>query len=222
MPKTKYEKFEVREVDRKQISLADYNPRRIDEDNLKRLEKGLKGHGLVEPLVWNERTGNLVSGHRRISILDKLEKGTDYSLTVSVVNVSEADEKKLNVQLNNPSMQGEYDTDMLARMLTEDDLTFAEMGFSEFDAQMMFGDMEGMEHLFADSEDVAQAKDKIKGIKEDREAMREKYATEQNADYYFVVVCATAEEKAALMKQMHVPAWENYITTQRLRRIGAG
>ena len=49
--------FEYGTITRDKIKTADYNPRLIDEDNLKKLTKGIREHGLVTPLVWNKRTG---------------------------------------------------------------------------------------------------------------------------------------------------------------------
>ena len=108
---SKYQKFEVEVISRGEIHGADYNPRVISEDARKRLKRMLAKHGLVQPLVWNRRTGNLVSGHQRLSQLDQLERSQDYDLQVSVVDVDEREEKILNVQLNNPSMQGDWDMD---------------------------------------------------------------------------------------------------------------
>lgn len=56
--------FEFGTVKRSQIKFADYNPRIIDESNQKKLIKAIKENGLIEPLVWNKRTGVLVGGHQ--------------------------------------------------------------------------------------------------------------------------------------------------------------
>ena len=90
---SKYQKFEVEVISRGEIHGADYNPRVISEDARKRLKRMLAKHGLVQPLVWNRRTGNLVSGHQRLSQLDQLERSQDYDLQVSVVDVDEREEK---------------------------------------------------------------------------------------------------------------------------------
>ena len=99
---SKFQKFDMDTISRDQIHGAEYNPRIISEDAKKRLRKMLAKHGLVQPLVWNRRTGNLVSGHQRLAALDSLEKSKNYDLLVAVVDVSEREERVLNVQLNNP------------------------------------------------------------------------------------------------------------------------
>jgi len=59
---SKYQKFEAVTIHRSEIKNADYNPRKIADHAQKGLRKSLKQNGLVETLVWNKRTGNLVGG----------------------------------------------------------------------------------------------------------------------------------------------------------------
>ena len=40
----------------------------------KRLRAFIKKHGLFGTIIWNERTGNIVSGHQRLKALDYNEK----------------------------------------------------------------------------------------------------------------------------------------------------
>lgn len=216
---SKYQKFTVQTIHRNQISKASYNPRLIDEANKKKLEQGIKDNGLVEPLVWNKRTGNLVSGHQRLSILDKLEKSKNYELDVSVVDVDEQTEKKLNVQLNNQSMMGEFDYDMLGELASEFDGGLSDLGFSDFDIEMMFGTNERFQNLLPDTEAVTAAKGEIQEIKENRQAMNEKYSKEDNADFYFIVVCKDQKEKDDLLGAMSVPNTERYISSTQLKRL---
>jgi len=219
MAKTKHQRFETMEINRSQIQLAEYNPRLIDEKNKKALEKGLKQHGLVEPLVWNRRTGRLVSGHQRISVLDKLERGTDYDLTVSVVDVDEREEALLNVQLNNPSMQGQFDFELLGNLSQDLGLNFDEMGFDNFDVQMMFSGDERFAEMFADTLAVEATKEEIRAVHDNRTEMNEKYKTSNEVANYIVVICADKAEKEAMLRSLSVPVYEHYITKKQLDRL---
>ena len=219
---SRYQKFTTQTINRKDIKTADYNPRLIDEENKKKLEDGLKKFGLVEPLIWNKRTKTLVSGHQRLSILDKLERSSDYELEVSVVDIDEKEEKILNVQLNNKSMQGDFDFDLLGDMALEFDINMADFGFSDFDTEMMFGANEKFLELLPDSKGVETAKADLKEIKEHRKEMNEKYSEEQNADFYFVVVCKNQKEKDEILNKMSVPNYEQYVTVDMLKRIMKG
>lgn len=136
MAKTRHQAFTVETVNRRDIKIADYNPRSICARNRENLKEALADNGLVETLVVNRRTGTLVSGHQRLSVLDTLEAGTDYSLDVAMVDVDERTEAKLNVQLNQRNLQGEFDFESLERMMDGFDFGALELGFDEHDIEM--------------------------------------------------------------------------------------
>lgn len=69
---------------------ADYNPRTITEAALRGLGASLERFGLVQPIVWNERTGNVVAGHQRLRVLRA--EGVERT-TVVVVDYSESEER---------------------------------------------------------------------------------------------------------------------------------
>lgn len=217
----KSEKYEIEVINRKELKNAPYNPRTIDENARKKLKKGIKKFGLVEPPVWNRRTGHIVSGHQRISILDELEGTDDYELQVAVIDVSEKDEKKLNVQLNNTSMMGDYDLDKLGDLIL--DVGMDDLGFDSNEIAMLFdGDERFTEMFTADTQEVKDAKDMLRDIKQNREEMMEKYRQEQSADFYFIVVCKDAEEKKKVLNQMGIPEYEQYINADALKRLRGG
>lgn len=211
---SKYQKFEIEVISRNEIHGAGYNPRVISEDARKRLKKMLAKHGLVQPLVWNRRTGNLVSGHQRLAQLDQLERGRDYDLQVSVVDVDEREEKILNVQLNNPSIQGDWDMDKLAGLSAENGIDPEEFGFSSGDIAVMFdNDMGG---AFADTEEVAEAKDTLREIREHRAESAEKMKRDASGEFYFTVVCENEAQKRAMLKALGVPQWEAFVHGSQL------
>ena len=71
---SKYQKFETATINRGQIKNAEYNPRRISDSAKKKLKDNIKRVGLLDTIVVNKNTMNIVSGHQRISILDSLER----------------------------------------------------------------------------------------------------------------------------------------------------
>jgi ParB-like chromosome segregation protein Spo0J len=128
--------FQVRIVPIEQLIPAPYNPRRVlkpTDKAYRKLEASIREFGLVEPLIWNERTGHIVGGHARLAILKAI------GLTeapVSVVHLSNAREKALNVVLNNQKAQGRYDTTRLADLL--DNLKdLPELGMTGFDPEAL-------------------------------------------------------------------------------------
>jgi hypothetical protein len=111
--------FEVRVLPIGRLVPAPYNPRRVlkpTDKAYRKLERSLRQFGLVEPLVWNGRTGHVVGGHARLSILKAM--GVT-EVPVSVVTLSDAQEKALNVVLNNQEAQSRYDPSRLADLLDE-------------------------------------------------------------------------------------------------------
>lgn len=213
----RYQTFDTRTIHRSKIVNAPYNPRVIDEGARKRLKKGIKRFGLVEPLVWNERTGNLVSGHQRLSIMDEIEKTQDYELVVSVIDIDPKSEMELNVQLNNTSMQGEYDIDLLTDMINEGaDPNL--LGFSDADIDILFGDSDLVE-MFEDSNETKEAKETLKDIKKNRAEYAEQAKKDNDASYYFVVVCENSTEREELFNKMGVPFSEEFVNSEMLKRL---
>lgn len=127
----------AREVQRSQINFASYNPRKLSEDARKRLKANLKRIGLAGGIVWNEATGNLVSGHQRLSILDEIHRydpetgKNDYTIRVEVLNLTEKEEKEQNIFMNSTTAQGEFDSDLLAQMLPDIDIDLAGLDSSD-------------------------------------------------------------------------------------------
>lgn len=213
----KYQHFESEVIHRSQIVNAPYNPRVMNDEARKRLKKGLRRFGLVGSLTWNRRTGNLVSGHQRLSIMDELERTQDYELTVSVIDVSEKEEMEINVQMNNASMMGEFDIDGLVNIV---DLgaDIDALGFSESDIDIMFGDSE-LVTMFEDSKKTEETKETLRNIKKDRHEYVERAKVDNDASYYFIVVCESADERAQIFKNMGVPFSEEFVSSQMLKRL---
>ena len=58
-----------------EINPAVYNPRKDlqpSDPEYEKLKKSILEFDMVEPLVWNKGTGNLVGGHQRLKILKEL------------------------------------------------------------------------------------------------------------------------------------------------------
>lgn len=217
---SKYQKGDEITINRSQLAEAVYNPRIMDEPQMKRLKNGLKKHGLIgASIVWNRRTGNVVSGHQRLKALDMLEGSQDYELRVTVIDVDEREEKQLNVQLNNTSMMGEWDLDKLGEMFESDNFTAEELGFSDLDIDIMFNGDERFSELFRDNDEVEAAKEQINEIKEHRKTSTEKMKEAQGANFYFTVVCESEEDKKLLLREMSLPVGEAFVSSTHVRRL---
>lgn len=114
-PALKIGEVVTRTLPLKELHPSPYNPRAISDAAWSALSTSISRFGLVEPIVWNSRTGNVVGGHQRLSVLEK--NGAE-TATVVVVDLALAEEKALNLALNNPHSAGEF-TDALGPLLTE-------------------------------------------------------------------------------------------------------
>ena len=132
-------------IQRSQINFASYNPRRLSDTAKKKLKANLKRIGLAGGIVWNETTGNLVSGHQRLSIIDEIEKynpnthDNDYPIRVEVLQLSDKEEKEQNIFFNSTTAQGEFDNDLLAALIPEIDYDLA--GLDEADINVLIADV---------------------------------------------------------------------------------
>ena len=130
--------MEILSIAVREINPAEYNPRKDlqpGDPEYEKLKKSILEFDMVEPLVWNKQTGNLVGGHQRLKVLQEL--GVE-KVDVSVVDLSPVKEKALNIALN--KIQGEWDFPKLKDLLQELDT-------GEFDIEMTGFDVKEIEDL---------------------------------------------------------------------------
>jgi DNA modification methylase len=133
----------IKKIQINKIDPAPYNPRkdlRPNDPEYQKLQKSLDQFDCVVPMVWNRRSGNLVGGHQRFKILSA--RG-DREILCSVVDLSLAKEKALNLALN--KISGEWDSERLARLLDElikePDFDFELTGFDLPEATRLIDDI---------------------------------------------------------------------------------
>ena len=111
------------------LNPAEYNPRQISNKQYEDLKASMEKFGCVDPIIINinpERLNVVVGGHQRLRILRDL--GAEKVPTVSV-NLSEEDERELNIRLNKSG--GDFDMDILANEFDIVDLK--EWGFKDIE-----------------------------------------------------------------------------------------
>ncbi len=123
---TKIKTSETKEVMRSQLSLNPYNPKKHSDKQVDGQRKNIKTFGYLGGIVWNQRTGNLIDGHRRVKALDLLNKydGTnDYPVKVEVVDFDEKAEKEQMTYMALGSTRPDYQ--MIADYLPDIDTNLA-------------------------------------------------------------------------------------------------
>ena len=143
---------------------APYNPRTISDEVLNSLSASIARFGLVEPIIWNRRTGNVVGGHQRLKVL--VAQGVEET-DVVVVDLAPDEERTLNVALN--KITGEWDLPKLSAVLAELQLAGADLdltGFGQEASGEVFAEarrelFSGQEETFDADEAMAQADEAV-------------------------------------------------------------
>ena len=151
--------IQVEYVNASDLKPALYNPRTMSDDALGRLVKLLDAHGIVDPLIARRSDNMLIGGHQRLKA-NSMRKTPDEKVPVVYLDVTDEQAKALNVALNNPKAQGEYDYPVLADLLQEIDTGEVDVaaitGFTEQDIADL---MHGLDEFEAkgDEDDVPEA-----------------------------------------------------------------
>ena len=102
----------------KDLIPAPYNPRTISDSALSGLRASIKRFGYVDPIIRNSN-GHIIGGHQRIKALLAEGYDPDTEIEVVLVDIPEIEEKALNIALNNPAIQGDFDYLKLEPLLLE-------------------------------------------------------------------------------------------------------
>ena len=129
----------IEKITNSMLQAAAYNPRKDlkpGDVEYEKLRRSIEEFGYVEPIIWNERTGNIVGGHQRFKVLAELGY---YEIDCVVVELDAQREKALNVALN--KISGEFDIPLLTELLHD-------LDDDGFDVSLTGFDMTEMEDLF--------------------------------------------------------------------------
>ena len=145
---------------------AEYNPRKISENEFDKLSSSIAEFGLVDPIIINLTNNKIIGGHQRYDVLMnehmknndkydnlKLIRLGDIGWVFSEDNLSikdESHEKALNIALN--KISGEWDDDKLQELFTDLRLEGFDTkltGFDDFEVDLLAFDS------FSESEDTA-------------------------------------------------------------------
>ena len=162
MLENKEMKVVVKRID--ELIPADYNPRvdlKEGDKEYEKLKNSIEKYGLVELIVYNKTTGQVVGGHQRLTVA----KDLGYTEVQCVeVELSEVDEKGLNVALN--KIEGRWDLPKLKNVLNElKDLDMSDItGFEDYEIDNLNVDYNHIEDLI--DEGFFEEKAQEEGIQE--------------------------------------------------------
>lgn len=167
-------------MENKKIKITDivparYNPRKISDEDYKKLSNSIAEYGLVDPIIINLQNMHIIGGHQRYDVLlEKYVSGDekyaelqlirrgdigwiflDEELTVKDLN----HEKSLNITLN--KVQGEWNLEKLEEVfqdISTEGIPLELTGFDEKEIKDMFKDIDlssfddGLDESLSDEE----------------------------------------------------------------------
>lgn len=195
----KVKQSETREVMRSQLHAQPYNPKKHTDRQIEGQKKNIRTFGYLGGIVWNERTGNLIDGHRRLKALDIINKydGTnDYPVKVEVVDFDEKQEKEQMTYMALGSTRPDYE--MIAEYLPDIDYQLA--GIEPYDLAQIesFLPQEpvAVETIDDFIQDEPTYEEKTAAVKEAKKEAQQRAAENwQNVQAYITISFSNAEEK---------------------------
>jgi hypothetical protein len=110
MSEKKLQTFDVKVMSFSELRDHPNNPRKISENALKGLLASIEHLGLIEPIIWNKRSGFIVGGHQRVKAL----KAAGYTeAQVLIVDYDSDTEMVANAALNNTFIQGDFTEEII-------------------------------------------------------------------------------------------------------------
>lgn len=125
-------------IKRSQIKLNPYNPKNHTDEDIKEQAKNIRKVGYLGGIQWNERTGNLLDGHRRILASDVINHyngtpETDYDVKVETVDFDEKTELEQMTYEAFKNTRGDYN--IVASYLN--DIDPKAVGFSDDEVKQL-------------------------------------------------------------------------------------
>ncbi len=130
---TVHAEMNIQKVPVSQLKPAKYNPRKDlkpGDPAYEKIKRSMNDFGYVDPIIWNEVTGNIVGGHQRFKVLKA--EGAQEIMCVVVHIEDPADEKALNIVLNKAT--GDWEPVALADLLSELQSVGYDLDSTGFDA----------------------------------------------------------------------------------------
>lgn len=125
--------MKIEQVGREKLKPAEYNPRKMSDEQEKNLMESIKSFGIVDPIIVNKHKGReniVIGGHQRLKIAEKFKIK---KVPVVYVDLNEQREKELNLRLNKNT--GEWDWELLKEF---DEKFLIDIGFDNNELDKLF------------------------------------------------------------------------------------
>jgi len=202
------------------------NPRLIRPEAMKGLRYSIREFGDLSGIVWNERTGRLVTGHKRMEGLRltygenlRLENGEIVTpdgerFRIRIVDWDEIKELAANLAANNPGIQGEF-TPSVARMIAG-----LKDQAPDYVDELILGEINGLLDEIGGEEEEEEAEDDLFGITSEHEIPEMALQPYEHYDYLLILV-RTTQEWDTLRELMKIEKVNSSPLTMK-KKIGLG
>lgn len=213
-------------INRSQINLNPYNPKKHTDKEIKNQLANLKKVGFNGGIKWNKVTGNLIDGHRRIKAMDMYYKydgtpETNYKVKVEAVEFDEKTEKEqltyeaLGNTRADYSLVAEYINDIDYTNLGLSDYDINELSHFVVDINDYTPQVETYDDLITtpqvETKDLPTYEEKKEQVKQMKQQVKEKAIERQkNEDAFITLSFSTYEAKSAFCEIMGIDPDERF------------
>ena len=209
-------------INRCQINLNPYNPKRHTDKEIKNQLANLKKVGFNGGIKWNKVTSNLIDGHRRIKAMDIYYKyngtpETDYQVKVEAVTFDIKTEKEqltyeaLGNTRADYSLVAEYINDIDYTNLGLSDYDINELSHFVVDVNDYLPQVETYEDLISSQEEEPTYEEKKEQVKQMKQQVKEKAIEKQkNEDAFITLSFSTYEAKSAFCEIIGIDPDERF------------
>ncbi|GJH39878.1 hypothetical protein RCZ04_04280 [Capnocytophaga sp. HP1101] len=212
-------------INRSQINLNPYNPKKHTDKEIKNQLANLKKVGFNGGIKWNKTTGNLIDGHRRMKAMDIYYKyngtpETDYQVKVEAVEFDEKTEKE---QLTYEALGNTHaDYSLVAEYIN--DIDYTDIGLSDYDINELshfviddnnyYPEVETFDDLIipqVEAKELPTYEDKKEQVKQMKQQVKEKAIEKQkNEDAFITLSFSSYEAKSAFCEIIGIDPDERF------------
>jgi hypothetical protein len=236
----KIKESEAVSIMRSQIKEAPYNPKNHTKDQIEQIKKNFKKVGFLGGIIWNERSSNMIDGHKRLKAMDLIYKydgtpETDYEVRVEKTNLDDKTEKEQNIFQT--KSRTDFDDELLRILIP--DIDYQAAGLNDYDLEYLGLDLNAdtANEVLQDVEDFYQpVKDqkeieksvkkelsddeRIQQVKDVKKDIQERSIEKvQNMDAYVTLSFSTGAAKEEFMERFDFDPELKMIKGERLAEM---
>lgn len=204
-------------INRSQINLNPYNPKKHTEEAIKRQKRNFQKVGFLGGVTWNKLSGNLIDGHRRVFAMDLINNyngtpDTDYQLKIEAVELNDKQEREQMTYMAVGNTKA--DINLIKEFSSGLDLDFSDIGFTTWELDFLndckapqietfdfgFNNSQQQEQQPIDKEEAEARKEHMKDVKQQSKEKAIEYT--QNQTSYFTCSFSTYEAKTAFLEML--------------------